>query len=334
MALMDSLKSNSFVRHFLLGNNIISATGCFAIASFIKEKPDQMETWYLAGNHIKPAGFEDLVSAMVTSSSITNVWLKRNPLGLTSVSHLTGLIIETRNLRTLDLENTELGDEGVARLFANLKGKAIALKNVFLNANGIGVKGAQAIAETLDAGCAGISAVCEALAGHPTIRAVGFSSSLTTKPHGQRYNHVDDDALPALKQLLRNPQLRVLELGFTAFSAEGVEGFRDAVAASTLCYVQAYHVEPKESENCTLRVHQQHKHNTWQFYDLSTDEFNRGLGLRLLRNTADVRLIDSVYRTRDRRYNFDNVKQYWDEGDPVWAMIDAKWNEVMHVDSR
>ncbi|KIW76791.1 hypothetical protein Z517_09235 [Fonsecaea pedrosoi CBS 271.37] len=375
-ALMDSLKSNSFVKHFLLGNNIISATGCYAIASFIKEKPDQMETWYLAGNHIKPAGFADLVSAMVTSSSITNVWLKRNPLGPSSVGNLTRLILETRNLRTLDLENTELGDEAVARLFTNLKGKAFALKNVFLNANGIGVKGAQAIAETLEAGwqpeslmlgtnptgdegafrlaralhsntslvrvalqsngltSTGISAICEALSGHPAIRSVVLSPSMTTHAHGQRYNYIDDDALPALKQLLRNPQLRLLDLGRTAFSAQGVEAFRDAVASSTLCHLRAFHGELRESKDCALRVDQQLKHNTQRFYNMSTSEFNSGLGLRLLRNTADVRLIDSVYRTRDKRNNFDNVKQYWDEGDPVWAMIDAKWNEVMHLDSR
>jgi Ran GTPase-activating protein (RanGAP) involved in mRNA processing and transport len=354
-ALMDSLRSNSFVKHFLLGNNIISATGCYAIASFIKEKPDQMETWYLAGNHIKPEGFEHLVDAMVASSSITNVWLKRNPLGPSAVSSLTRLITETRNLRTLDLENTELGDEGVARLFTNLKGKTIALKNVFVNANGVGVKGAQAIAELLEAGwpaeslmlgtnptgdggafhlarafrsnkslvrvalqsnaftSAGISAVCDALSGHPTIRAVDFSSSLTTKPHGLRYNYVDDEALPALKQLLRNPQLRLLELGRTAFSAEGVEVLRDAIASSTLCFFQANHGELKGSENSALSVDQQLKRNIQQFYGVSKKEFHNGLGLRLLRNTADVRLIDSVYRTRDKRNGFDNIKQYWDE---------------------
>ncbi len=151
-ALMNSLKSNNFVTHFLLGNNVISATGCYAIASFIKEKPDQMETWYLAGNHIKAEGFEHMVRAMVVSSSITNVWLKRNPLGPSSANSLAKLISETRNLRTLDLENTELGDEGVTQLFTKLKSKPFGLKNIFLNANGIGENGAKAIAESLEAG--------------------------------------------------------------------------------------------------------------------------------------------------------------------------------------
>lgn len=35
-ALMDSLKSNTFVKHFLLGNNIIGPTGAKHIAHFVK----------------------------------------------------------------------------------------------------------------------------------------------------------------------------------------------------------------------------------------------------------------------------------------------------------
>lgn len=45
MDLMDSLRSNTFIKHFLLGNNIISATGASAIASFITSRPNQIETW-------------------------------------------------------------------------------------------------------------------------------------------------------------------------------------------------------------------------------------------------------------------------------------------------
>lgn len=151
-ALMESLLSNSFIMHFILGNNIVSATGTSAVAAFNRKRPDQMETWYLAGNHIKAKGFEHLVSAVVDSFGITNLWLKRNPLGPGSVEDLVKLILETKNLRTLDLENTELGDAGVAELFTKLTGKVFALKNVFLNAKGIGEKGAKAIADALEAG--------------------------------------------------------------------------------------------------------------------------------------------------------------------------------------
>jgi NLR family CARD domain-containing protein 3 len=123
-----------------------------------------METWYMAGNHIKTEGFQLMVKAMVTSSSITNVWLKWNPLGPSTVKHLVKLILETKNLQTLDLENTELGDAGITALFGELTYKItglkniypitelIALKNIFLNANGIGENGTKAISEAISAG--------------------------------------------------------------------------------------------------------------------------------------------------------------------------------------
>ena len=75
---------------------------------------------------------------MITSTGIIDIWLKRNSLGLHSVGSLCKLISETKYLRTLDLENTELGDEGVTQLFTSLKGKPYSLKNIFPNANGIG----------------------------------------------------------------------------------------------------------------------------------------------------------------------------------------------------
>lgn len=110
--LMDSLKSNTLSKHFLLGNNIIGPTGAKAIARFIDEYPDRFETWYLAGNCIDTPGLMVLVDSMVKSSTITNVWLKRNPLGVDAVKDVFRLITETRNLRTLDLDQTELGDTG------------------------------------------------------------------------------------------------------------------------------------------------------------------------------------------------------------------------------
>ena len=64
-----------------------------------------------------------MVNTMVGSSNITNVWLKRNPLGPGAVKDIVKLISETKNLRTRDLENTELGDAGVAEPLTKLKGK-------------------------------------------------------------------------------------------------------------------------------------------------------------------------------------------------------------------
>ena len=119
---------------------MIGPVGAQLIADFVFAHPDRMETWYLAGNCIDLTGFKRLVSAWTTSTSITNIWLKRNPLGPNASMALYDLITKTSNLRTLDLDQTELGDEGVAHLFSLLANhhSLISLRHLYLNAVGIG----------------------------------------------------------------------------------------------------------------------------------------------------------------------------------------------------
>ncbi|KAK2003959.1 leucine rich repeat protein [Colletotrichum falcatum] len=165
--LMDSLRPNSFVRHFLLGNNIIGPVGAREIARFVRELPGRMNTWYLAGNCIDATSFKTLVDALVESEAVTNIWLKRNPLGSAAAADVYRLITETKNLRTLDLDQTELGDAGTAELFRRLAAFSVAipgrrqlpLRNIYLNGNGISTKAAVAIAEFLGSPACGITSL-------------------------------------------------------------------------------------------------------------------------------------------------------------------------------
>jgi len=153
--LMDSLESNHHIRHFLLGNNAISTTGAKLIAEFLRKYPDRMETWYIAGCHITRHGLSLLVPGMTASSTITNLWLKRNPLGPNSSGLLAELILRTTHLRTLDLETTELGDEGTRHFIDSICGQPSALPHLYLNANGIGKGACASLAKYLaDPHCA------------------------------------------------------------------------------------------------------------------------------------------------------------------------------------
>jgi hypothetical protein len=151
--LMQSLRFNTFVRHFLLGNNIIGPVGAHAIADFVREFPDRIDTWYLAGNCIDGASFAVLTDALVKSSAVTNLWLKRNPLGPGSVDSLFRLITQTPNLRTLDLDQTELGDAGVAALFTRLAEYVpptpLSMRILYLSATGISTAACEAISRYL-----------------------------------------------------------------------------------------------------------------------------------------------------------------------------------------
>jgi len=151
--LVTSLKSNTFVKHFLLGNNLIGSHGAKCIADFLQEFPNRMDTWYLTGNCIDSASFKLLVDQWIRSSAVTNIWLKRNPLGPSAAQDVFRLITKTPNFRTLDLDQTQLGDVGVAALFSALAyhvpENPLAFRILYLNASGIGEKAASAIGEYL-----------------------------------------------------------------------------------------------------------------------------------------------------------------------------------------
>ncbi|OJJ35723.1 hypothetical protein ASPWEDRAFT_110735 [Aspergillus wentii DTO 134E9] len=151
--LMQSLRNNTFVQHFLLGNNIIGPTGARAIADFILEFPCRIDTWYLAGNCIDSHSFSLIADALVKSTAVTNLWLKRNPLGPGSTDSIFRLIANTPNLRTLDLDQTELGDAGVVALFNKLATYSpsipLSLKAIYLSGVGISIAACEAMASYL-----------------------------------------------------------------------------------------------------------------------------------------------------------------------------------------
>ena len=219
--LMESLKPNTFSKHFLLGNNIIGPVGAKAIADFIHEFPERFETWYLAGNCIDAASFRLLVDAMVKSPVITNVWMKRNPLGPGAAKDVCRLITQTEKLRTLDLDQTELGDAGVAELFdllaKHVPEKPLVLRHVYLNACGIGEKACKAIAAYLQSKHCTIESLY--LSNNPIGEAVthlasGLKSNRSLKRLVLQSCGLKDDGVIALAEALQgNNQLTALDIG-------------------------------------------------------------------------------------------------------------------------
>ncbi|KAF2473616.1 RNI-like protein [Lindgomyces ingoldianus] len=220
--LLESLKTNTFITHFLLGNNIIGPHGAKCIADFLKEYPDRMDTWYIAGNCIDAPSFKLLVDGWVRSSSVTNIWLKRNPLTSAAADDVFRLITQAPNLRTLDLDQTELGDAGVAELFQKLArylpGKPLALRHLYLNGIGISVKAATAMAEylssphcTLDSlyatnnpiGSAGVAAFAAGLRNNKSLSRLTFAS----------VGLGDDGTIALCEALYDHPNIKTLDIG-------------------------------------------------------------------------------------------------------------------------
>jgi hypothetical protein len=399
--LMHSLGTNEFVRHFLLGNNIIGPVGAEAIARFVRNHPDRMETWYLAGNCIDGPSLEILVDAMVTSPAVTNIWLKRNPLGPGAAHDLFRLVIGAPNLRTLDVDQAELGNIGVAKLFqalaawtpgpgVELAGGKLPLRNVYLNGNGIGAEAAAAIGSFLTSPHCGVTslymssnplgnkgiqalatalpqapqltrlslqsvgvstqgavALCEGLAGHPGLRMLDIGQAFATEDLGQAYNYIDDDAVPAISNMLRSAKsLEYLSLGHCPITPPGLVAVSTAVLESpSLLYYMGSSVvsdpnrrpatfqpsreQPMADDGSRLRpeiladqaVRAHLEHNVRARYGDDGMTYARFLDDEkrwLINDRQDVRKIDSVYRNRDAgkaRRGLMTLVKTWDEGD-------------------
>lgn len=220
--LMQSLRSNTFVRHFLLGNNIIGPVGARSIAQFVRDYPDRIDTWYLAGNCIDGDSFSPLADALVNSPAVTNLWLKRNPLGPQSVDALFRLITQTPNLRTLDLDQTELGDAAIAELFTrlaeNVSTAPSPLRILYMSATGVSTAACEAIARYLASpkcqlsslylsnnpiGDLGAKALTHGLQKNKTLHRLSLQSIGLT----------DEGAAPLITSLHAHPALETLDLG-------------------------------------------------------------------------------------------------------------------------
>ncbi|KAG8792993.1 NADPH-adrenodoxin reductase, partial [Serendipita sp. 398] len=79
--ILDAVAKNSHIDRFLLGNNIVGDEGAKVIADFIRdEKSKRVYNFYIAGNSISPVGIGEIANALCTNTTVTALWLKRNPL--------------------------------------------------------------------------------------------------------------------------------------------------------------------------------------------------------------------------------------------------------------
>jgi Ran GTPase-activating protein (RanGAP) involved in mRNA processing and transport len=184
---MDALESNQTVKHFLLGNNVIGPRGAERISRFMHQYPDRIETWYLGGNCINAEAFSNLVDGWVQSNTVHSVWLKRNPLTAKAAPDVFRLVSQCKNLRTLDLDQTELSNEGTTWLFNSLvkflsdeTNSTPSLENIYLNGDGLSTTACKAI---------------NAYLLHPRCKLVSLFIS---------NNPIGDDGLVALTNRLRS----------------------------------------------------------------------------------------------------------------------------------
>jgi Ran GTPase-activating protein (RanGAP) involved in mRNA processing and transport len=243
--LMDCLRHNSHIRHFLLGNNVIGPVGARAVSDFIAHK-SKVVTWYLAGNCIDGKGVEMIAAALGEDETVEALWLKRNPVGLVGARHLSDMLRTNVKLHTLDLDNCGLLDSGIAALVGGLKGND-TLRHLYLSANGITPAGAASLGDYFAdcsangkqgleslylsvnrIGDAGAKALADGLRCNRALRRLVLSS-----------NQIEAEGAAALCAALKVHQtLEVLELGVYTSTADMGEPPNRIEDSGALCLAE------------------------------------------------------------------------------------------------
>jgi len=211
--LMESLKNNTQVTHFLLGNNIIGINGAKAIAEFLNDGyGTQIKTWYLAGNHIDSDGINWIAFSLRNNTVCEALWLKRNPIKSEGAKRLGEMLEINKTIKILDLHNTGILDEGAKYIMESLK-KNTTLKHLYLDANGITAEGAKYIADYFN---------------YMVENDVKGITSLWMD-----INRVDDDGIIFIANSLKNYKyLKRLVIGSNRLSDVGAKAICDALVNS------------------------------------------------------------------------------------------------------
>ncbi|KAH8828886.1 hypothetical protein DL96DRAFT_1814192 [Flagelloscypha sp. PMI_526] len=156
---LDAVGRNKHVVRFLLGNNVTGLSGAQAMAAFLAdhEKCSSIYNFYIAGNNINEEGIRLISEALVNNTTLTALWLKRNPLMPQGGQHLASMLRLNNTLQTLDIVNCGVMDEGAVAIFEALKDATLsptgsALRHFYLGTNGLTPKTAKAAGELLRTG--------------------------------------------------------------------------------------------------------------------------------------------------------------------------------------
>jgi len=296
--------------------------------------PSFHANWELLDELCYTFGTKNFIEAITGKvAALKHLYLNANGIGESACASLSKYLADPHcRLESLFLSTNPLGDAGIIQLASGIA-KNKSLIRLTCASAGLTSKGVACLA----------AALCDG--DHP-LQALDLSASQTTMVHGQKFNYIDDDCIEALKGLIMSPSMRWLDLGRTVFSEAGMQEVKSVVARSELVFIGLFRVlvtqkdratqeDQEESDgntemleavnppkSCSLEVRKQLAKNQAkyfpQFHDY--DKFLNSDDIRFLRNTSDVRKIDSMYRTRDKRLGLP-MDGAWEENDPTWKLI-------------
>lgn len=229
--LLQSIRDNPNVEHFLLGNNIVGPSGAIDIANFIKDKTKKcnIKTWYLAGNSIDATGMQAIAEALAYDTHCESLWLKRNPIGVEGAKAVAEMLKMNETIRVLDLDNCAIMDEGCKAVVEALYNNNNTLKSLYLDANGLtdvsGEYFRKYFLRWRDPGDDGIEYLSLSVNRLGDAGAIAIASALVSRSYELKSltigsNRIELDGLKSLLMLEELPCLEVLDIGYYKAAAD------------------------------------------------------------------------------------------------------------------
>jgi NAD(P)-dependent dehydrogenase (short-subunit alcohol dehydrogenase family) len=215
--LARSLAGNRFVRSLLLGADFIGDAGARSVAELIAGD-SRIETLFLGCNAISPRGLEALLEAAALGKRTRALWLKRNPLGPEGARLLAAFLRRDTRLTTLDVVATGMGEAGAVLVLEALASANRTLERLYLCANDLGPRAAEAAAELLRSGCPirALYLSCNRLGDRGAATLAGALGAGALATLGLASNGVRCPGAEALAAHLPGAPLDQLELGHAA----------------------------------------------------------------------------------------------------------------------
>jgi Ran GTPase-activating protein (RanGAP) involved in mRNA processing and transport len=191
----------------LLGTNAIGDEGASAVSDLVREH--KLGVIYLGCNKITATGTQALSEALESDDVAHALWLERNPIGPEGARALARMLTANRQLETLDLMNTALGDEGIEHLCEVLGRENTTLRHLYVGGNGIGPRGAQALADMLPR--------------HPGLRSLSLA-----------VNHLGDEGVATLTPAVLASSLEDLSLASNGIGPDSADALGEIMLHWTL----------------------------------------------------------------------------------------------------
>ncbi len=329
--LMESLKTNDKIEHFLLGNNITGSQGGIHIKNFLLgERKCKIKTWYLAGSDFDTEACKNICDGLMNDTDCEALWLKRNPIYSDGMIFIKNLLKTNKTIQILDLHNCGIGfrkeaydakesdyelyktSDGIKELFDGLKDNT-TLKHLYLDANGLTVDSCKYIAEYFNykkntnqkginslwidmnvLGDDGVKMIVESLNGYPYIKRLCIGAVYMSNV-GMGYVSSNLKDSPSLKVLDLSLYKATADMGTLPnnISNDGVQKVCEFIESTNVEYLNIS-MNNIDSEHMELIAHSLERNKSIKYFHY------KQYGQEIKQNV--VELIDK-YIDRNRSYS-------------------------------